>query len=77
MQQRALDNAKIDFAWNSKVIDIIGSKEHGVTGVRLEDTVDGGERELPIQGIFLAIILGQVCFQIELIRVGGVDVYGP
>jgi thioredoxin reductase (NADPH) len=55
MQQRAYDNPKISFAWNSTVKEIIGSKESGVTGVRLEHTITGEEQELETQGVFLAI----------------------
>jgi thioredoxin reductase (NADPH) len=55
MQQRALDNPKISFEWNSIVKEIIGSKEGGVTGVRLEDTITGDERVVETQGVFLAI----------------------
>ena len=31
MQQRALDNPKVEFAWNSIVTEVIGSREGGVT----------------------------------------------
>jgi thioredoxin reductase (NADPH) len=55
MQQRALDNPKISFEWNSIVKEIIGSKEGGVTGVRLEDPITGDERVVETQGVFLAI----------------------
>ncbi len=55
MQQRAFDNPKIHFEWNSEVIEIIGSRDGGVTAVRLQDTVSGDEREYPTQGVFLAI----------------------
>jgi thioredoxin reductase (NADPH) len=53
MQQRAFDNEKIEFIWNSEVAAIHGADE--VTGVTLRSTVDGGERELPLQGLFIAI----------------------
>lgn len=53
MQQRAFDNPKIDFAWNSTVDDILG--ESVVTGLRLRDTVTGDLRELPVTGVFVAI----------------------
>jgi len=53
MQQRAFDNPKIEFAWNSEVAAIHGETE--VTGLTLRDTVDGSERELPIDGLFIAI----------------------
>jgi thioredoxin reductase (NADPH) len=53
MQQRAFDNPKIDFAWNSTVDDILG--ESVVAGLRLRDTVTGDLRELPVTGVFVAI----------------------
>jgi thioredoxin reductase (NADPH) len=55
MQQRGLDNAKINFQWNSVVTEVIGSKAEGVSGVRLKDTTSGDERVLPTEGVFLAI----------------------
>ena len=53
MQDRAMANEKIEFVWNSEVIDILG--DDAVTGVVLRDTVDGSERELPLEGVFVAI----------------------
>ncbi len=53
MQQRAFDNDKIEFVWNSEVTAIHG--EHEVTGVTLRDTVTGGTRELAVSGLFVAI----------------------
>jgi thioredoxin reductase (NADPH) len=53
MQQRAFDNEKIEFIWNAEVTGIQGDGE--VTGVTLRDTVSGDERELPIEGLFVAI----------------------
>jgi thioredoxin reductase (NADPH) len=55
MQQRAEANPKIDFVWNTQVKDIRGSAEGGVTGLLLEDTQNGETREMPIQGLFIAI----------------------
>jgi thioredoxin reductase (NADPH) len=55
MQQRAFDNPKVQFEWNSVVTEILGTKEGGVTGVTLQDTVSGEERELPTDGVFMAI----------------------
>ena len=37
MQERAQANPKIDFVWNSAVVDIVGAPETGVTGVVLEE----------------------------------------
>ncbi|HHO52147.1 MAG TPA: thioredoxin-disulfide reductase [Deltaproteobacteria bacterium] len=53
MQERAMKNDKIEFVWNSEVIDVLGDDQ--VTGVRLRDRLDGTERELACGGLFLAI----------------------
>ncbi|NOX37650.1 MAG: thioredoxin-disulfide reductase [Calditrichaeota bacterium] len=55
MQERAFRNPKIDFLWNKVVIDILGTPEEGVKGVRLKDTVTGEESEFACEGVFLAI----------------------
>jgi len=53
MQNRALANPKISFAWNSEVVGIEG--EDRVSAVRLRDTVTGEERTLAATGLFIAI----------------------
>ena len=53
MQDRAMNDPKITFAWNSEVAEILG--EDRVSGVILRDTVTGDTRELPVTGIFVAI----------------------
>ncbi len=55
MQERAFQNPKIDFLWNKVVIDILGTPETGVQGVKLKDTVTGEESEFACDGVFLAI----------------------
>ncbi len=55
MQKRAMANEKIEFVWNSVVREVLGDDEHGVTGVVLEDVKSGERRELPCNGLFLAI----------------------
>ncbi len=55
MQEKALNNDKIAFIWNTGVEEILGSPETGVTGVRLRDTVTGEERHFPCEGVFIAI----------------------
>jgi len=55
MQQRGFDNDKIDFEWNAVVAEVLGSRDGGVTGVRLTDTVTGEERVRPVEGVFVAI----------------------
>ncbi|MEI3848599.1 MULTISPECIES: thioredoxin-disulfide reductase [unclassified Microbacterium] len=53
MQDRAFKNEKIEFIWNAEVVDILG--DEAVSGVVLQDTVDGSTRELPLDGVFVAI----------------------
>ena len=53
MQQRAMDNPKIEFAWNSTVDDVLG--ESKVEGLALRDTVTDETRVLPVTGVFIAI----------------------
>lgn len=53
MQERAERNEKIEFVWNSAVVDILG--DEAVTGVVLESTIDGSRRELALEGVFVAI----------------------
>ncbi|GAB2558489.1 thioredoxin-disulfide reductase [Leucobacter ruminantium] len=53
MQQRAFDNPKIEFIWNSSIAAIHGETE--ISGVTLRDTVDASERELALDGLFIAI----------------------
>ena len=53
MAQRAKDNPKIRFAWNSAITAIHGDAK--VTGVTLKDTRTGETREQAATGIFVAI----------------------
>ena len=55
MVERALANPKISVEYNSNVDDIIGTKETGVTSVRLVDTRNGEKREIECDGVFMAI----------------------
>jgi thioredoxin reductase (NADPH) len=55
MQDRAFANPKIAWIWNATVTDILGTREGGVHGVRLEDTVTGEQRDIAAQGLFFAI----------------------
>jgi thioredoxin reductase (NADPH) len=53
MQNRARSHPKIDVIWNSQVVDVLGDER--ITGLRLRDTQSGDERELEVQGLFVAI----------------------
>jgi thioredoxin reductase (NADPH) len=55
MQDRALANPKIAWVWNHAVVEVLGSREEKVHGVRLRDVRSGEERVLPCQGVFIAI----------------------
>lgn len=57
MQDRVLANPKIEVIWNAVVDEINGISEphRKVTGVRLKDTVTGETKEMPIDGVFVAI----------------------
>ena len=55
MQERAQANEKIDWQWNKTVREILGSREEGVRGVVLEDTVTGETSEFACEGVFVAI----------------------
>ncbi|WP_205857743.1 thioredoxin-disulfide reductase [Phytoactinopolyspora endophytica] len=53
MQQRAFDDPKITFVWNSEVTAVLG--ETAVTGVTLRDTATGEHSDLTLDGLFVAI----------------------
>ena len=53
LQDRAFANDKIEFIWNSEVVEMIGSS--GRTSALLRDTTTGEELELPLDGLFVAI----------------------
>ena len=53
MADRAAANPKIEFLWNTEVIDVLGDSK--VTGLKLRNTVDGGESERALTGLFVAI----------------------
>lgn len=53
MVDRAKANPKIEFLWNTEVIDVLG--EDKMTGLKLRNTVDGSESEKPFTGLFVAI----------------------
>ena len=53
MAERAAANPKIEFLWNTEVIDVLG--ESKVSGLKLRNTVDGSESERDFTGLFVAI----------------------
>ena len=55
MVDRARENEKIEFVLNATVDEVLGTEDGRVTGVRLRDTVSGETRDLPADGLFVAI----------------------
>ena len=53
MQERVLNNPKIEVVWNSAVEALHG--EAKLSGVTLKSTVDDSTRQLDIEGLFIAI----------------------
>jgi thioredoxin reductase (NADPH) len=55
MQEKALSNEKIEFAWDSVVEDILDVNQNKVTAVALRNVKTGEKHELPVEGVFVAI----------------------
>lgn len=53
MQDRALANPKVRFAWHSVVTEVLGDLK--VEGLKLRDVKSGAESVLPVTGVFIAI----------------------
>ena len=53
MADRVLANEKIEVLWNSQLHDVKGDKE--VTAIDVKNTETGEVKELPMQGVFIAI----------------------
>ena len=56
MQDRVMSNPKVEILYNTTIDEILGTAmPKRVTGVRLVDTLTGEKREMPIDGVFIAI----------------------
>ena len=53
MAERAMANPKIEFLWNTEVIDVLGSEK--VTGLRLRNLLTHEESSRDFTGLFVAI----------------------
>lgn len=53
MIDRAMANPKIEFLWNTEVVDVLGDSK--VSGLKLRNTVDASESERNFTGLFVAI----------------------
>ena len=55
MQDRVFENKSIEIMWNSSVEDISGTRDSGVTGATIKDTVSGDTKKISCDGVFMAI----------------------
>jgi thioredoxin reductase (NADPH) len=55
MEDRARANEKIEFVTNAVVEEVLGTEEGRFTGVRIRDVNTGETRDLPADGLFVAI----------------------
>jgi thioredoxin reductase (NADPH) len=53
MVERANANPKIEFIWNTEVIDVLGDEK--VSGLKLRNLVTGEESDKDFDGLFVAI----------------------
>ncbi|HUF75077.1 MAG TPA: thioredoxin-disulfide reductase [Longimicrobiales bacterium] len=53
MAERAQENSKIRFEWNAIVTEVYG--DDAITGIRLQGTLTGEEKDLEVGGLFVAI----------------------
>ena len=53
MQERAFKNPKIEFLWDSVIVDVLGDTK--VSGVKIKHTKSSETFELPVTGLFVAI----------------------
>lgn len=78
MQKRAFENPKIEVLWDSEVSAIDG--DSNLEKVTLKNTKDGSERELPLNGLFIAIgsdhRIDMVKDQLTLSEQGTIEVQG-
>jgi thioredoxin reductase (NADPH) len=55
MQDRAFNNPKIEFKWNSVVEEVYDVSQNKVTGLKLRNTSDNSTEDFKCEGLFLAI----------------------
>lgn len=56
LQERLLHHPKIQVVWDSAIDEVLGAQDPmGVTGVRLKQVKTGETREIPCDGVFVAI----------------------
>jgi thioredoxin reductase (NADPH) len=68
LQDRVLNNEKIETVWNAEVTEVKGDNS-GMKSVQLKDRVSGEERSLDLEGLFIAIgVTPKAQFLAELLK---------
>jgi len=55
MQDKAFENPKIEFIWDSEIAEVQGSPKGEVSGITVRNLKTGHLGELPLDGVFIAI----------------------
>jgi thioredoxin reductase (NADPH) len=55
LQERAFNNEKLEFVWNTVVNEVLGDDDGKVTGVKIQNTVTGEVSELQTDGVFIFV----------------------
>ena len=53
LQERAFENPKIEFIWNSTIVDIKGDKK--ISSIIIKNNRNGEEKKVDVGGLFVAI----------------------
>ncbi|HEY6361978.1 MAG TPA: thioredoxin-disulfide reductase [Vicinamibacterales bacterium] len=80
MQDKAFANPKIEFIWDSEVVDVLDVDHGEVTAVIVRNLKTGAQHELPLDGVFIAIghtpNTGLFRGQLELDEAGYIRTHG-
>jgi thioredoxin reductase (NADPH) len=55
MQDKAFANPKIEFLWDSEVVDVLDVNQGAVTGIVVRNLKTGLQSAVPLEGVFIAI----------------------
>ena len=55
MQQRAVDNPKIEFRWNSVVEEVLEDGDGKVRGIQVRNVENDEKSEIALKGLFIAV----------------------
>ena len=55
MQEKAFDNPKIRFEWDSEIVEVRDPSQGAVSSVLLKNLKTGAEKSLTVDGVFVAI----------------------